>query len=149
MSGAGVLLWGLILNFVRLGPSLIMPDEDTYATAAWRYVQGTVSPALRLSPGSNTGPLPIGQSSAQINADNFQHPPLGKWLFGLGQLVAGHESVTADRTVAAIATFLTGVVLLIWIGRVAGRWTGLLACASAGSACLIRSPSCSSSSTCC
>jgi hypothetical protein len=129
MSCAGVLLWAFILNFVRLGPSLIMPDEGTYATAAWRYVQGTVSPALRLSPGGNTGPLPIGQSSAQINADNFQHPPLGKWLFGLGQLVAGHESVTADRTVAAIATFLTGVVLLIWIGRVAGRWTGLLACA--------------------
>src|SRR5580692_11155174 len=60
MSCAGVLLWGFILNFVRLGPSLIMPDEGTYATAAWRYVQGTVSPALRLNPGGNTGPLPIG-----------------------------------------------------------------------------------------
>jgi len=129
MSSAVVLLWALVLNFYRLGPSLIMPDEGTYALAAWRYVQGTVSPALQLSPGSNTGAvLPIGQSSAQINADNFQHPPLGKWLFGLGQLVAGHESVTADRTVAAIATLLTGVALLVWVGRAAGRWTGLLAC---------------------
>ncbi len=129
MSCAGVFLWGLILNFLNLGPSVIMPDEGTYTLAAWRYVQGTVSPAIQLSPGSNNGPLPIGQSSAQINADNFQHPPLGKWLFGLSQLVAGHQSITADRTVAAIATLLTGVVLLIWVGRAAGRWAGLLACA--------------------
>ncbi len=127
MSCVGVLLWGLILNFVRLGPSLIMPDEGTYAEAAWRYVDGTVSPAIRLSPGSNSGPLRIGVSSAQINADNFEHPPLGKWLFGLSQLVAGHQSVTADRTVAAIATLLTGVIVVVWVGRAAGRWTGLLA----------------------
>ena len=129
MSCAGVFLWGLILNFLQLGPPVIMPDEGTYALAAWRYVQGTVSPAIQLSPGSNNGPLPIGQSSAQINADNFQHPPLGKWLFGLSQLVTGHQSITADRTVAAIATLLTGVVLLIWVSRAAGRWAGLLACA--------------------
>jgi hypothetical protein len=127
LSAGGVLLWALIVNFYRLGPSLIMPDEGTYATAAWRYVQGTVSPALRLNPSGTTGPLAVGQSSSLINADNFQHPPLGKWLFGLAQLVAGHESVTADRTVAAMATLLTGVILVVWIGRVAGRWTGLLA----------------------
>jgi len=129
MSCAGVFLWALIVNFLRLGPTVIMPDEGTYANAAWRYVKGAVSPAIRLNPAANTGPLPVGQSSAQINADNFQHPPLGKWLFGLGQLVAGHQSVTADRTVAAIATLLTGLILLVWVGRVAGRWTGLLACA--------------------
>jgi hypothetical protein len=128
-SCAGVLLWGLVVNFIRLGPTIIMPDEGTYANAAWRYVQGTISPAIKLTPGSNNGRLPIGQSSAQINPDNFQHPPLAKWLFGLGQLVVGHQSVTADRTVAAIATFLTGIVLLIWVARVAGRWAGLLACA--------------------
>jgi 4-amino-4-deoxy-L-arabinose transferase-like glycosyltransferase len=127
MSCAGVLLWALIVNFLRLGPSLIMPDEGTYAEAAWRYVQGTVSPAIRLSAGNTNGPLRIGVSSAQINADNFEHPPLGKWLFGLSQLVAGHQSVTADRTVAAIATLLTGVIIVVWVGRVAGRWTGLLA----------------------
>jgi 4-amino-4-deoxy-L-arabinose transferase-like glycosyltransferase len=86
-----------------------------------------VSPAIRLSAGNTNGPLRIGVSSAQINADNFEHPPLGKWLFGLSQLVAGHQSVTADRTVAAIATLLTGVIIVVWVGRVAGRWTGLLA----------------------
>lgn len=129
MSCAGVLLWALILNFLRLGPSIIMPDEGTYALAAWRYIQGTISPAIRLSPGGSTAPLQIGQSAAQFNSDNFQHPPLAKWLFGLAQLVAGHESITADRTVAAIATFLTAVVVLVWVSRAAGRWTGLLACA--------------------
>src|SRR5215469_1765058 len=129
LSCAGVLLWALIVNLYRLGPSLIMPAEGTSAAAAWRYVQGTVAPAIRLNPGSSTAPLVIGQSSGQFNSDNFQHPPLGKWLFGLGQLVAGHESITADRAVAAIATLLTGVILLIWVSRVAGRWAGLLACA--------------------
>src|SRR5271165_3655601 len=107
MSSAGVLLAALVVNFFRLGPPVVMPDEVTYATAAWRYIQGTVGSPLSISSGGATGPaLTVGQSSSQINADNFQHPPLGKLLFGLAQLTAGHQSVTADRTVAAIATIL-------------------------------------------
>jgi hypothetical protein len=128
-SCGGVLLWAFFLNFSRLGTPLIMVDEDTYAIAAWRYVKGTVAAPLTISTGSTGAAQTIGQSTSQINPDNFQHPPLAKWLFGLAQLVAGHQSVTADRTVAAIATILTGAVLLVWVTRIAGRWTGLLACA--------------------
>lgn len=128
MSASGVLMWAMFVNFFKLGPALIMTDEYTYAVAAWRYVQGTVSPPLQISAGSNTGAAHvIGQNSSQINADNFEHPPLAKWLFGLAQLVAGHQSVTADRVVTAIATVLAGVVVALWVSRMAGRWTGLLA----------------------
>ena len=65
--------------------------------------------------------------SHRIINGNFQHPPLAKWLYGIAQLTVGHASVPADRVVAAMATLLTGVVLVIWIARLAGRWTGLLA----------------------
>ena len=112
-ASAVILLWALFLNCFRLGTPDIQTDEPTYAKAAWRYVHGRVGP-------------PLGGTRA-FNSANFQHPPLAKWFFGLAQLAAGHESVLADRVVAAAATVLTGTVLAVWVGRAAGRWAGLLA----------------------
>ncbi|HEY6277361.1 MAG TPA: phospholipid carrier-dependent glycosyltransferase [Streptosporangiaceae bacterium] len=109
-------LWAVFQNFGRLGMPNVLSDEPTYVYAAWRYVEDKVGP-----------PLSVTSSSSPFDRANFQHPPLAKWFFGIAQLVAGHPSVTADRVVAAIATVLTGVVIAIWIGRAAGRWTGLLA----------------------
>lgn len=103
-----VLLWALFLNFFRLRTPNVLADEPTYAAAGWSYVHGRVP--------------------TQVNArGNFQHPPLAKLLYGLAQLAVGHESVTADRMVAATATILTGAVVAIWIARATDRWAGLLA----------------------
>ena len=52
--------------------------------------------------------------------DNFEHPPLAKYLFGLAQLVVGHSDITADRVVAAICTLLTAVVAGWLMSLVAG-----------------------------
>ena len=109
-ASAIVLLWALFLNFFRLGTPSVMDDEVTYAADGWGDLHG--NPVTR-------------------GISHGKHPLLTKWLYGLAQLAVGHESVTADRVVAASATILTGVVLLIWIGRIAGRWTGLLACSLA------------------
>jgi hypothetical protein len=105
-----VLPWALFLNFFRLGTPDVMDDEVTYATDGWGYLHGNLTTR---------------------SITHGKHPPLVKWLYGFAQLIAGHESVTAARVVAAGATILTGAVLLVWIGRIAGRWTGLLACSLA------------------
>jgi hypothetical protein len=110
VASAIVLLWALFLNFFRLGVPDVMDDEVAYAKDGWAYLHGNL---------------------ARQRITHGKHPLLAKWLYGLAQLAAGHESVTADRVVAASATILTGAVLLVWIGRIAGRWTGLLACSLA------------------
>jgi 4-amino-4-deoxy-L-arabinose transferase-like glycosyltransferase len=111
-----VLLWAVFQNFYRLGTPNALSDEPTYAYAAWRYLTGQVG-----------APLAVTRAASPFDRTNFQHPPLAKWFFAIAQNVAGHPSVTADRVVAALATVLTGVVIALWIGRAAGRWTGLLA----------------------
>ncbi len=111
---AVVSVWGALANLVRLGFPTVGFDEPIYAVAGWRYVH------------ADAGPLPTGRAS---NFDNFEHPPLAKYLFGLAELVAGHPSVVAARIVAALCTLATAIVLGFWLGRVAGRWTGLGAAA--------------------
>jgi 4-amino-4-deoxy-L-arabinose transferase-like glycosyltransferase len=109
-------LWALFQNFYRLGTAPILADEPTYTETAWRYLHGQVHPVL--SSGSTLIATP----------DNFEHPPLAKYLFGLAQLIDGTpSSLSAARAVSALATVLAGVAVAVWIGRAAGRWTGLLA----------------------
>jgi 4-amino-4-deoxy-L-arabinose transferase-like glycosyltransferase len=112
---AVVAIWAAFQDLHRLAQPFVLFDERTYANAAWRYIHLNV-----LAPAHDANPLHATQ-------DNFEHPPLAKWLFGLMQLVAGHPSVTADRLVAALCTLVTAIVLGVWVGRAAGRWTGLLA----------------------
>ena len=111
----GVALLGLFVNFFRLNAVSVLSDEPTYAAAAWRYVHGTV------------GPTPANAHAS--SADNFEHPPLAKYLFGLAQLVVGHPSIGADRAVAAGCAVLTAAVLGLWLGHVVGRWAGLVSAA--------------------
>lgn len=103
-------VWAATANLWRIGFPTTGLDERIYATAAWRYVHGI------------HGAPPTGYSS---NFDNFEHPPLAKYLFGVAQLAAGHQSVVVDRVVAALCTVATAAVLGIWLGHVAGRWVGL------------------------
>lgn len=110
-----VLLWALFQDFFRLGTPQLLADEPIYAKAAWIYVHGS--------------PLPPSRSTSALAAtvDNFEHPPLAKYLFGIAQLLAGRLSITVDRAVSAVFLVLAGVLVAVWIGRAAGRWTGLLA----------------------
>ena len=107
-------LWAAFANLYRLGTAQILSDEPAYALAAWRYVHLDV-----LHAGEPGGP--------DTARSNLEHPPLAKLLFGLAQLVFGRQSIPADRAVAGLCTVALGVVLAVWVGRAAGRWTGLLA----------------------
>jgi 4-amino-4-deoxy-L-arabinose transferase-like glycosyltransferase len=109
-------LWAVFQNFFRIGSAPILADEPTYVQNGWLYVHGQAHP-----------PTVSGSSLVSV-AGNFEHPPLTKYLFGLAQLLDGHAaSLTASRCVSALATVLAGAVVAVWIGRNAGRWTGLLA----------------------
>lgn len=113
---AAVALWAVFQNFFRLGTPVVRADEMTYQVAAWRAVHH-VLPALTVAQGK----------AGVTNIDVFEHPPLGKLLYGWAQLVVGRQSLTTDRAVAAAAAFATGLLVTWWIARNVGRWTGLLA----------------------
>ena len=105
-------LWAAYANLWRFRFPSVASDEPTYSIAAWRYIHG-----------DNAIP-PLGGGT---NTHNFEHPPLAKYLFGLAQLPVGHPSIPADRIVAGVCTLAAAVVVAVWIGCAAGRWTGLLA----------------------
>ena len=111
-------LWALFQNLYKIGTAPILADEPTYVDSAWRYVHGDIH-----------APLSSAAAHALVgNADNFEHPPLDKYLFGLAQLISGTPySLTAARVVSALATLLAAVAVAFWIGRTIGRWTGLMA----------------------
>lgn len=109
--------WATFVNFFHLQVPAVLSDEWVYALGASQYVHGRVA-----------APLPLSAARHYIsNPDNFEHPPLAKWIYGIGQLLAGHLSVSADRAIAALATLAAGALVAFWIGRIAGRWWGLLA----------------------
>jgi len=111
-----VTAWAVFQNFFRIGTAPILADEPTYVESGWQYVHGTVHP-------------PTVSGSTLVSAPgNFEHPPLTKYLFGLAELLAGHPNdLAAARCVSALATLLAGLVVAVWLGREAGRWTGLVA----------------------
>lgn len=117
VAAALTTLWAVFQNFYKLGTAPIVADEPTYMRAAWRYVHGQV-----------LAPVPLTGGRPALTPDNFEHPPLAKYLFGLSQLIDGNSSsLTAARAISALATVLAAVAVAVWIGRAAGRWTGLLA----------------------
>jgi len=111
---AVVSVWAVVVNLARIGFAVIGFDEPFYALAGWRYIHGD----------DNHAPTQVWG-----NFDNFEHPPFAKYLFGVAQLIAGHQSVVADRVVAALCTLGTALVLGLWLGKTAGRWVGLGAAA--------------------
>lgn len=105
-------LWAVFLGFFRVPVPQVLWDEPIYALAGWRYIHGDV-----FAPGQG------GELGKFV--DNFEHPPLAKYLFGIGQVVAGGQSITATRVVASTCALATAALLGWWVARRYGRWTGL------------------------
>ena len=98
-----LLLLAVFVNFYRLGTPSAHTDELTYSRAGVAYVDGNLAP-------------------------NREHPPLVKYLIGASETIFGH-SLTAARIPSALAGIATGVVLLVFGMRLAGRVTGIVALA--------------------
>ena len=118
--GASVLigLWAVFQNFYKIGTAPILADEPTYIIAAQRYLTGNLWPPRATTAANYLGATP----------DNFEHPPLVKYLFAIAQWIddAPH-SLAAPRATSALATVLAAGLVAVWVGRIAGKWTGLLA----------------------
>ncbi|MBR7832540.1 phospholipid carrier-dependent glycosyltransferase [Actinospica durhamensis] len=113
-------IWAVFQNFYHIGVAPILNDEPTYTVAARRYLSGQILAPLPVTPQAN--------GVMQFNDDNFEHPPLTKYLFGMAEWFdSSSTGVTAARAVSAAAALLGAVAIAIWIGRHAGRWTGLVA----------------------
>jgi 4-amino-4-deoxy-L-arabinose transferase-like glycosyltransferase len=111
-------IWALFQNFYKIATAPVLADEPTYISAARRYLDGSIRPSL---PTTASGYL-------RLTPDNFEHPPLVKYLFGLSQRLDGSPgSLGAVRAVSALAAVAAAVALAVWAGKLAGRWTGLLA----------------------
>lgn len=121
-------LWAMFLAFFRIPVAQVLWDEPIYSLAGWRYIHRDV-----FAPGE-------GGSLGEF-VDNFEHPPLAKYLFGIGQVVAGGQSITATRVVAAVCGLATAALLGWWVGRHYDRWTGLAVAAVIALAPMVVAPS--------
>ncbi len=111
LSACVAALWAVYQNLWRFRFPTVASDEPTYAIAGWRYIHGGLG-----SPPSYAAPA---------NSDNFEHPPLAKYLYGLAESTVGHVSVPADRIVSGCCVVVTALIVAMWIGYAADRWVGL------------------------
>ncbi|WP_420367113.1 ArnT family glycosyltransferase [Curtobacterium sp. L1-20] len=95
-----VAAWAVWQAFWRLGAANVTADEKLYAQAGVAYLHGDFSL-------------------------NREHPPFGKYLFGLAQLVAG-DGVFQARIVVALALLAGGAIIFVWLRREIGWWGALL-----------------------
>ncbi|MEZ0165817.1 ArnT family glycosyltransferase [Kineococcus sp. LSe6-4] len=96
-----VVLAGAFVFLWRLGVESSTGDELVYRDAGVAYVHGDFRA-------------------------NLEHPPLAKFLIGLGHLAFG-GSLTADRLPSALMGLATGGVLFCVARRIGGPWAGLTA----------------------
>jgi 4-amino-4-deoxy-L-arabinose transferase-like glycosyltransferase len=91
----------LFTTFYALGTSPWLTDEPVYRDAGNLYVR---------------------HHSFLFNRE---HPPLGKYLIGISQLIFG-RSEWATRLPAALATLATGILLALLVARAIGRLPALV-----------------------
>lgn len=92
--------WAVWQAFWRLGAANVTSDEQLYARAGWAYLHGDF-------------------------ALNREHPPTGKYLFGLAQLIGG-QGILQARVVVALALLAGGAIVFVWLRREVGWWGALL-----------------------
>lgn len=107
----------LYAALANLATASLAADEPVYLRAGRRYVSGVHDVLTR---------RPDGRWRV-VFSDNFEHPPLAKYLFGFAQALVGRPSISAGRAVASLCAVAAGFVLLVWLGRTVGRWCGLTA----------------------
>lgn len=128
LAWAGILLVtvvGGVLRFVRLDqPGRLVFDETYYVKQAWSLLryghereikEGLEEPDVRWNAGDPDvfGTLP----------DLVVHPPVGKWMIALGQLLLGPEDPTGWRLASAVV----GTLSILVLGRVAWHlWHNVL-----------------------
>lgn len=105
-----------VLRWPRLSePSVLVFDETYYAKDALALIRAGVEVEVDLGEIGRAGDELIRRDVASF----VVHPPLGKWLIGVGELIAGPTPLGWRLVVALLG--VASVVLLVRIGR---RLTG-------------------------
>jgi 4-amino-4-deoxy-L-arabinose transferase-like glycosyltransferase len=93
----------MFVYFWRLGTEAWFVDEFVYTRAGREYVDGRFT-------------------------TNLEHPPLGKYLIGAGELLL-HDRWLGSRGAAATAGVVTGIAVALLAARIAGHRAALAAAA--------------------
>lgn len=110
LAGA-VLVACAIFQFWRIDRAAYLYDEYLYSRMGWEYVHWGRNPDV----------------AAISGAGNWEHPPLGKLIFGVAELLVSHgPSVTATRSASAVITVLAAIGLGLWGSRMLGGSWGLI-----------------------
>jgi dolichyl-phosphate-mannose--protein O-mannosyl transferase len=112
---AAVALVALVLRVVHLNtPHALIFDETYYAKDAWALIHSGYERAWT----STANDLWLQDSDSGMLSDPAYvvHPPLGKWLIGVGLAVFGMDQAIGWRIMPAIFGWLT-VVLVMATGR--------------------------------
>ena len=104
-----------VMRLVDLGqPRQLVFDETYYVKQAYSYLVAGYE--LRW-PGGADEAFAAGTPSPLDDADFPVHPPVGKWVLALGQLVLGQDSSAGWRLGAAVA----GTLSVLMLARIARR----------------------------
>ncbi len=117
-----VLLVATILRFVNIGsPGVLIFDETFYVKDAWTLVHlgyeanWPASTAVG-KPLDVNGLFQAGQVNIYTHVGEYiAHPPLGKWIIGLGELLAGgaQNPISWRVSVAVIGVLAVALVMLV------------------------------------
>lgn len=116
-----VTLIGGVLRFWRLGhPDRLIFDETYYVKQGWSLI--TYGHEREIRDGLEDPDALFNNGTADVFGDQpdlVVHPPVGKWMIGLGELVTGPESPFGWRlssaTIGTLSIAVLGVIAwLIW-----------------------------------
>lgn len=109
---------GGILRFLNLGrPHKLVFDETYYVKDGWSLIQYGVEISSRLEAKKADELFTSGNADIYGTTGSYVvHPPVGKWLIGIGEWIFGIESSFGWR----FAVALLGTVSILIVGRLRG-----------------------------
>lgn len=117
-----IALIGGLLRFLHLGrPHALVMDETYYVKDGWSLIRFGVEMSTRLDGTKADAEWVRGNVDVYSDTGSYVvHPPVGKWLIGLGQWLIGPESGYGWRFAVAVL----GTISILVVGRAARRLFG-------------------------
>lgn len=114
-----VMVLGGIIRFANLGhPTTLVFDETYYVKQGWSLIRYGVEMEIKEGLEEPDVLFTAGNPDVFGNVpDMVVHPPVGKWMIGLGEWLFGVENPFSWRVAAAVV----GTLSILMIGRAAWR----------------------------
>ena len=117
----GVIALGALLRLINLGyPNKLVFDETYYVKDAYTLWQ---KGAEQSWPNDANPAFEAGQVNTFLDSASFVvHPPLGKWIIGLGMWLFGAENSFSWRIAVAMLGIASVALLILVARRIFGSW---------------------------